>query len=222
MKKVLGFLSAVLLLSSCSLVQESTFNEDNIGNMSVYSDMSDMVDQMGGSMPSKTKDKVNVFNKPNEELDSLTMMEYVGQADGITNVLGIDNNNLYHYGMKFDFKDVKAVNSALNRMKYFYAIKKDSTAVLESFDFYTVDAKQATIKEPLSKKEAGSEDSAGADKMAKMLTMTWTVSFDGRKISKIESEADASKKGKNKIIVNLGGDKISARTTETIATVKFK
>ena len=58
--------------------------------------------------------------------------------------------------------------------------------------------------------------------MAKMLTMTWTVSFDGRKISKIESEADASKKGKNKIIVNLGGDKISARTTETIATVKFK
>ena len=36
-----------------------------------------MVNQMGGKISSKTKDKVNVFNKPNADLDSLTVVEYV-------------------------------------------------------------------------------------------------------------------------------------------------
>ncbi|MDC3220232.1 hypothetical protein OAT71_00305 [Flavobacteriales bacterium] len=70
MKKLLGFLSVALLFSSCSLVNESPFNKGNSGNMSVYLDMSDMVNQIGGKMT--TKDKVNVFNKPNADLDSLT------------------------------------------------------------------------------------------------------------------------------------------------------
>lgn len=106
-------------------------------------------------------------------------------------------------------------------MKYINAVKKDSTATLQNFVFYTVDSKSATIKEPLPKKSEEGNTSKAASKMGKMLTFKWIIGFDGRKVKKVESEISASRK-KSSIIINLNANQVSKRTKETIAEITFK
>lgn len=224
MKKVLFFLVASALLISCKVVNSSQFNKDNSGSISTYVDMSEFIKKMGNKMPDKTKDKVNFAEKKNANLDSITLIEYLSQVEGIKNIESISDDKKFTFGVKMDFNNPKALNEAVNRMGYFIKVEKDSSAVLGDFKYYSFSKTTLEVKEPLKKKkESESEEDfkKEAQQMAKMLTMQWRIELSKRKVKKVQSELEIKQKGNN-VTISLSGDQLTSRKTETIALIKFK
>ncbi len=225
MKQFVFSLLATFLLFSCKVVTTSSFEKDNSGELSAFVNMSGFVDKMGGNMPDKSKEEVDFSAKKNPNLDSITLVEYLTQIDGITGVEGISNDKEYTFGIKFKFDNPESLNKAVNRMGHFMKVEKDSTVKLANFPYYNFTKKSLEVKEPLQEKKADqSEDefTKEAEKMAKMLQMEWVIELKGRKIKKTTGELEIKKEGKSKVIISLPGDKLSNRKEERIALIKFK
>lgn len=225
MKRLFGLLLGTILLSSCSLVQDVKFNKDNSGEMSVYIDMKKFVDKMGkGEMPEKTKKELGFFSELNPKVDSLTMIQFLEQTQGISSVTEIKDHEKFQYGMDIKFDNVEALNTGLNRMKYFQSIKDDSTATINSFEYYSVSKKLAVIKEPVSKfsETADKASKKAAKSIGKMLDMKYKVVFVGKKIKDINCNFIATKIGESGVEIEMPADKMDLRKDEVIATIKLK
>ena len=224
MKYLFFSILASIILFSCKVVHSTKFEIDNSGEAAVYIDMSQFVKKMG-KMPKKAKKDVNFAEKKNASLDSITLIEYLSQIEGVTNVNPIYDDKNYNFGVEFKFEKPKNLNIAMNKIKYFVQIGRDSTATLNRFKYFSFSEKKLELKEPLKAKkdsmdsEKSSEKSA---KMAKMISMEWQVSFAKRKIENVISDYHNTQKGKKQVTITSDGEEFEKRTTETITVIKFK
>lgn len=136
-------LMPAFILSACFEVKEEISLKNN--GSGTYTMLIDL---------SKSKNLVDIFMKMNEneekigaeEIDSTFVKgaEDLNKMEGISNAQGINDKINYIFGMKFDFKDVDALNDALNEMnrrKYpelesFPAIYKIEKKNLERINFF--------------------------------------------------------------------------------------
>lgn len=223
MKNFILTLLASFLILSCTIVNSTEFSKDNSGDMSVYIDMSEFVKKMG-KMKKKNKKDLDFSAKQNKNLDSLTLIEYLKQVEGLSEVKAIKNNKEYKYGVAFHFDSPTSLNEAANRIEHFTKVEKDSTATLGTYSYYNFSKKSLELKEPLEKSEK-SEDKKeaviGSDKMGEMVAMEWHIAFTKRKIKKVISDLDVKKNGKKQVIINAKGTQLTDRKSETIVVVKF-
>lgn len=225
MKLILLSLATSILLFSCNVVNSTQFKKDNSGSISTYVDMSEFIDKMGGKLPDNTKEKVNFAEKKNANLDSITLIEYLNQVEGLTNIKSISDEKAFKFGVKLDFDSPKSLNQAVNRMGHFMKVEKDSSAVLKNFTYYKISKNSLELREPLKKKkeeESEEEFAKAAKQMAKMLKMEWQIELTGRKIKKIESDLEYKQDGKNKVTISMDGDQLTTREKEAVAVIKFK
>ena len=103
-------LLTLVLLSSCTITQEYTFNKDFSGSAKLSIDMASFMEMMGGmdstgASTKEMKDSLScVFDKSRQKLDSIGMKNIkYGWKEG--------TNTLY---MSYDFKDLDELNRALN------------------------------------------------------------------------------------------------------------
>ncbi|MCU0390495.1 MAG: hypothetical protein MUE81_05220 [Thermoflexibacter sp.] len=116
------FISLFLLFSmtACFEVKEEiSMKSDGSGTYTMLIDMS------------KSKNLLDIFMKMNENEDKVSPAEIdstfvkgaedLNKMEGITNAQSVNDKKNYVFGMKFDFKDIDALNDALNetnRRKY--------------------------------------------------------------------------------------------------------
>jgi hypothetical protein len=111
--KSLFFVLILLSLSSCfELREEIDIKPNGTGTYTMIVDMS------------KSKTLLDMFMKMNENGDKVSMAEIdstflkgsddLNKIEGITNAQTINDKTNYVFGIKFDFKDVDALNDALN------------------------------------------------------------------------------------------------------------
>jgi hypothetical protein len=187
--------------------------------------MKEFAEKMGEGVSKKTGEKLSFNTKRNQNLDSLTMVEYVSQTNGITDVIAVLDEEKFTYGLDLKFDSPLSLNSAMNRIQHYLAIEKDSTVELKSFEYYNFSEKSLTLKEPLKSKNDSNkekETNKKLDKMTKMVSMQWEVSFTKRKIKKVDSNLKVKKKGKKQVILKIEGDQLEKRESENIATINLK
>jgi hypothetical protein len=99
----------LLLLTGCiTVIEKYTINKNGSGTMEYIIDMSEMYEMMA------------TFSDSTEDMETAEIDQSMRDAipglnslDGITNVVLTDDSSKYIAGVKFDFKDVKALNQAL-------------------------------------------------------------------------------------------------------------
>lgn len=223
--KHLIFVGLILFsLVSCKIVHSTSFNSNNSGEISVYIDMKEFAEKMGKGVSKKTEEKLAFDSKKNENLDNLTMVEYIGQTNGISNVSTIVNKKKYTYGLYLKFDNPASLNEAMNKIQHYVATGKDSSAVLKTFEYYHFSDKKLTLKEPLKKSDSqeSDESSEKLEKMTEMISMQWEVSFAKRKIKKVNSTLELIQNGKKQVTLKIDGNQMSKRDSETIATIDLK
>ena len=224
--KHLVFVGLILFsLVSCKIVHSTSFNTNNSGEISIYIDMKEFAEKMGKGVSKKTEEKLAFDSKKNENLDTLTMVEYIGQTIGISNVSTIVNKKKYTYGLNLKFDNPVSLNEAMNKIQHYVATGKDSSAVLKTFEYYHFSDKKLTLKEPLKKKsdsQEGDESNEKLEKMTEMISMQWEVSFAERKIKKVNSTLEVIQNGKKQVTLKIDGNEMSKRDSETIATIDLK
>ena len=225
MKNFIIIILAVLFLSSCKIVQSTTFDDDNSGEISVYLEMEMFASKMGEDAIKKESKNLDFEKKKNKNLENLTLIEYLGEAKGVNNVSSIFDEEKYIYGFRLNFENTSSLNNAINRMKHYQSIENDSTAVLDDFEFYNLSEGKLIINEPHMKKNNGdkTEDSEKmGNKMAEVTFLEWNINFTAKKIKKIDSRFQIKKKGKKQVSINTNLVGIGDRLSETIATIYFE
>lgn len=225
MKNFIVITLGVLFLSSCKIVQSTTFDVDNSGEISVYIEMEMFASKMGEDAIKKESKKLDFEKKKNKNLDNLTLIEYLGDTKGVNNVSSIFDEEKYIYGFRFNFDNTLSLNNAMNRMKYYQSVENDSTAVLDDFEFYNLSEVKLTINEPQMKKNNGDETEGSekmGNKMAEVTFLEWNINFTAKKIEKIDSRFEIKKKGKKQVSISSNLVGIGDRLSETIATIYFE
>ncbi len=225
MKHLLSFAIILFGLSSCKIVYSTTFNSDNGGETSIYIDMTEFSEKMGKDVSKKTEEKLGFDSKKNKNLDSLTMVEYVNQINGITNVTSFLNEDEFTYGLDLTFDSPLSLNLAMNRIQHYITTGKDSTAVLKNFEYYQFTDNFLKLKQPLKAKSDSKKDQKSNEKlnkMAEMISMQWVVTFTKRKIKKVNSKFKITKNGKKQIVLKIDANELENRESETIATINLK
>lgn len=225
MKKFIIITIAALFLSSCKIVQSTSFNDDNSGEISVYVDMEIFASKMGEDAIKKESENLDFEKKKNKNLNNLTLIEYIGDTKGVTNVRSIFDEKKYIYGFRLNFDNTSSLNNAMNRMQHYESIDKDSSAVLEDFKFYIMSEGNLIINAPDTKKNDADETQDSeqmGDKMAEVTLLEWNVNFASKKIKKIDSKFEIKKKGKKQVSINTNLFKMGERVSETIATIYFE
>lgn len=225
MKKIIIFTLIILGLSSCSIVQSTSFNEDDSGAISFYLEMGEFVAKMGEDALKNQMNELDFENKTNKMLENQTLIKFLDETKGVSDVQSIFDEKLYRFGVRLKFDNTTSLNNAINRLKYYQKSEKDSSAVIDDFEYYNILDKKLILNEPIMKKD-NTEQTDGekeqGDEMAKMIFMVWKINFASRKIKKIDSEFDFKKKGKKQVslVTNLIG--IGERVSETIAVIHLK
>tara|TARA_B100000524_G_scaffold184994_1_gene95622 strand:+ start:1344 stop:2021 length:678 start_codon:yes stop_codon:yes gene_type:complete len=225
MKNFIIITIAALFLSSCKIVQSTSFNDDNSGEISVYVDMEIFASKMGEDAIKKESENLDFEKKKNKNLNNLTLIEYIGDTKGVTNVRSIFDEKKYIYGFRLNFDNTSSLNNAMNRMQHYESIDKDSSAVLEDFKFYIMSEENLIINAPDTKKNDADETQDSeqmGDKMAEVTLLEWNVNFASKKIKKIDSKFEIKKKGKKQVSINTNLFKMGERVSETIATIYFE
>lgn len=225
MKNFIIITIAALFLSSCKIVQSTSFNDDNSGEISVYVDMEIFASKMGEDAIKKESENLDFEKKKNKNLNNLTLIEYIGDTKGVTNVRSIFDEKKYIYGFRLNFDNTSSLNNAMNRMQHYESIDKDSSAVLEDFKFYIMSEGNLIINAPDTKKNDADETQDSeqmGDKMAEVTLLEWNVNFASKKIKKIDSKFEIKKKGKKQVSINTNLFKMGERVSETIATIYFE
>lgn len=225
MKNFIIITIAALFLSSCKIVQSTSFNDDNSGEISVYVDMEIFASKMGEDAIKKESENLDFEKKKNKNLNNLTLIEYIGDTKGVTNVRSIFDEKKYIYGFRLNFDNTSSLNNAMNRMQHYESIDKDSSAVLEDFKFYIMSEGNLIINAPDTKKNDADETQDSeqmGDKMAEVTLLEWNVNFTSKKIKKIDSKFEIKKKGKKQVSINTNLFKMGERVSETIATIYFE
>ena len=96
---------------------------------------------------------MNFAEKKNTRLDSIALIEYLSQIEGVTNVDPIYDDNNYKFGVEFKFDKPEHLNIAMNKIEHFVKIRKDSTATLNRFEYFLFSDKKLELKEPLKAKK---------------------------------------------------------------------
>ena len=225
MKNFIIITIAALFLSSCKIVQSTSFNDDNSGEISFYLEMGEFVSKMGEDALKNQMNELDFENKTNKMLNEQTLIKFLDETKGVSDVQSIFDEKLYRFVVRLNFDNTSSLNNAINRLKYYQKSEKDSSAVIGDFEYYNIDDKKLILNEPFMKKdsteESNSEKDQG-DEMAKMIFMVWKINFASRKIKKIDSKLDFKKKGKKQVslVTNLMG--IGERVSETIAIIHLK
>ena len=76
MKKIIIFTLIILGLSSCSIVQSTSFNEDDSGEISFYLEMGEFVTKMGEDALKNQMNELDFENKTNKMLDDQTLIKF--------------------------------------------------------------------------------------------------------------------------------------------------
>ena len=176
-------------------------------------------------MPKKAEKDVNFAEKKNTRLDSIALIEYLSQIEGVTNVDPIYDDNNYKFGVEFKFDKPEHLNIAMNKIEHFVKIRKDSTATLNRFEYFLFSDKKLELKEPLKAKKdsVDSQKPSGKfKKIAKIISMEWQVSFSNRKFKNVTSDYQNTQKRKKQVTITSDGAELEKRTTETITIIKFK
>ncbi|MBI34977.1 MAG: hypothetical protein CMP67_06395 [Flavobacteriales bacterium] len=223
------FISSIFILFgilSCKIVHSTSFNKNNSGEISVYINIEQFAQKMGKKSTGKTKEKLDFDNKKNENLNNLTMVEYISQTEGVSDVKSIFDEEKYTYGLQLKFKNTSSLNTAMNKIKHYVSSEKDSTAILDNFEYYKFSKKTLVINEPLKRKgetKRSSEEIKKMDEMmSDMISMEWEISFASRKIKKVDSKLEVVLNGKKQVTISIDGAEMNKRTTETIATILLK
>ena len=134
MKKIIIFTLIILGLSSCSIVQSTSFNEDDSGEISFYLEMGEFVAKMGEDALKKQMNELDFENKTNKMLENQTLIKFLDETKGVSDVQPIFDEKLYRFGVRLKFDNTTSLNNAINRLKYyqksessFYYFQSNST-----------------------------------------------------------------------------------------------
>lgn len=167
--------------TSCITIEEIyTFRSDGSGNMKYVIDMSETADLMN-SFKSDEDDEESAGNEDlDEAVESLKeTAEKLKSISGITKIENTADNEKLIYTLSFDFKDIDALNKALNEV-----IKDSSSA--EFHEFFTMKGKNLVRNSKMGdqmKGIAGEEDEEmdeTAKEMANMMleSMKYNITFN--------------------------------------------
>ncbi|MFA0962638.1 hypothetical protein AB9P05_12625 [Roseivirga sp. BDSF3-8] len=137
-RKLLPYLLSLVALfgfTGCfELEEKAHFNRDgsgtyqftvDLGRLKSFIDMMDAMSEESEDAKSSPKEEIkDGFNETNEKLSRIR---------GISNIKPIEDEENFHFGLSFDFKDIDALNKAMNAT---FDIKKDGEPVdLDFFSF---------------------------------------------------------------------------------------
>jgi len=167
----------LLLLNSCTIIQEYHFNRDFSGTTSLSIDMGSFMQMMGGmdstgNSIQTMKDSLNfVFTENAKKLEEI----------GIKNIrLGWRDSSDVLF-MTYDFDDVESLNKALNSANEQNAkLSKDIRT--EPHDYFTKKGKTITYKGPKSYKESSKQ----IESMSEYYKYALIFTFD-RKVKKVDN-----------------------------------
>lgn len=110
------FAGALFLLSSCTITQEITFNEDFSGKSYTNIDMGEMMTLMK-SMNENASDEDEGFGDISEAIEEIK--KALDSLEGISNIdVYMDTSN-YRFGFSYDFEDLDALNRGLGKSSNF-------------------------------------------------------------------------------------------------------
>lgn len=108
----IGFVCLLASLASCSIREEIHFNKDFSGDFRYTVDFSGMMGMMS-SLPQTDSIKKDNFEMPTELVNGLSAG--LQDVEGITN-LNVQNQEKGKLVVSFNFKDLKALNKAYNKL----------------------------------------------------------------------------------------------------------
>lgn len=206
------FLASITLLSSCSIQQDYTINEDYSGDMKLKLDFS----QMMAILPDSAQDETIGNLMSDEALDSLN--DIMKDYEGIHNFEYASTPETVE--MSLDFDDLEALHKMEEE-------QKDGDKSGEFVAFKPIGKKAFQIDlsplQDLSKslEEEGGEDAAAASMMMSFIQMKITVNFE-RPIKSVESSLGNYDATENKIVYDFSMAEVIGEDTDWLTEVKFK
>jgi len=219
MKKLslLGVSIALLFLTGCiTIIERYKINADGSGTMEYLIDMSEMYEMMASFSDSTEKPETAEIDKSMREA-----LPILNTIDGITNVELTGDISRYIAGVKFDFKDVKALNKALSIVLeggsnpgsevQYVAIKG------KTFTRFSMTSKEFNKEEILSGQELDEETTK---MMLESMKYTISVSFE-KPVKKVTTLATYTKED-NVVLVETNFSQIFDNTEILKTIIKTK
>lgn len=108
-KLVLLNLIALFIVSSCTIKQTISYNEDMSGNNELTIDYGDFIEQMGSLMG----DSSNLAQDMDMKEGLGDLEESFKDKEGVSNLITIQNTKESIVGFSFDFEDTKSLDEAM-------------------------------------------------------------------------------------------------------------
>lgn len=140
MKKLFFLLvtSCALLFTGCITIEENyTFKKNGSGSMQYVMDMSELMSQLGAMMDLSQME--GGANPLGEKASFTKIGEKLKGIKGISGIKVEEDNKKYIYKIGFKFKNLQALNDALNKI-----IVEDSTGSKPYHTFFTQDGNTIT------------------------------------------------------------------------------
>lgn len=199
MKKLIvtALTASALFLSGCiTIFEKYSFNKDGSGSMEYLIDMKEMYDMINAFADEEQKNEMNLNETFGETIPELSAIP------GISNVQLTGTPEEYVFGIKYDFKDVAALNAALGVLlekeqgksdKYVDFNKKVFTRYYKTSDEFS--------KEALMGEEGGEGmDESMVDEMLQGMKYKIYVNMPG-KVKSVKTEAGYTMEGDKAVLI---------------------
>jgi len=244
-------LCALLCCTACFDLQENLFlKKDGSGTFSFVIDMSQfksmmaMFDDVGKSLDSKDKknerkNKTETKKSPSDKLNSTfekTRRKLLNTA-GISNVKTIEDSSSLNFGISFDFKNIAALNEAMNKLfddddssgtetkkVTYFEYKDNQLSRLEALDSKSILGKSSSMSE--KGPQTNSENPLyGMEQLFGTVSYTMNYEFEN-KVSSVKNENSLLSANMQKVTLKIfpfAAAKDSVKSKSSIAnTISFK
>lgn len=206
-------IALILSFSSCITIEESyTFKANGSGSMKYTIDMSEM-----SSLLEMAEEEEGGANPMGEDMSFIDIADKLNQIDGISSAEAIEDKENYLYGLTFKFKNLWALNKALNKI-----LIDDPSADIHTF-FKEEDG--AITRTHMMTKNMDTSELLGDDESSEyalqiMESMSYRLKFAFKKpVKAIYSSAQATMGGKkNREVVIEANFKELSDDIQTLST----
>ena len=111
--------------------------------------MGEFVAKMGEDALKNQMNELDFENKTNKMLENQTLIKFLDETKGVSDVQSIFDEKLYRFGVRLKFDNTTSLNNGINRLKYYQKSEKDSSAVIDDFEYYNILDKKLILNEPI-------------------------------------------------------------------------
>lgn len=208
MRIFLLFVAALFVFSSCTVNQTMTYHADQSGTMVWSIDYS--------TMAAMSKNDTVPYD-PLAGINVDSMVKSINQTEGISEAkLNKDETHVY---LSYQFKDLTALNKALNKMDLMNSMTEVEVKPTKNHTFFTAKSNTLTYTAP-SLDKTDKEKLSESLLMSAMLTLDMKINLPG-KVSKLSNYNYNISSDRKSISYSVTMDKVLSGEVDTDFTVKF-